>query len=204
MPTVSTVMPDDKNGRENQARAQERRRQERAIAEELERWDETEPDLDESALGEVGEAVEALSFPATGTAVVEAVGDHEVASPAGTHTVAQLVPDTDEEVFESPTAVRTRVARPTVAASMKRIVEAKQGPDRDRFGSQRRAYEKTLRALAAVDADDDDEGVTAITDWIVGELREGNQPSSRNVRRRGATFCRERGYQISANDWLGV
>ncbi|PSP32147.1 hypothetical protein BRC64_07530 [Halobacteriales archaeon QH_10_67_22] len=197
-------MPDDKSGRESQAQNTDRRQRERAVAEELERWDETEPELDESELNAVETAVESLSFPATGAEVIDAVGHHEVETPEGTYAIEELVPETDAEAFESPAALRTRVARPTVAASMKRIVEASSDLTRDPLGSQGTAYEKTLRALKAIDADDDDEGVGVITDWIVGEIHEGNHPSSRDVRRRAAAFCRDQGYEVRSDDWLDV
>lgn len=89
---------------------------------------------------------------------------------------------------------------------MKRVVEAADAHQRAEFGtSQRRAYEKTLRALAAIDADDDDEGVRVVTDWLVERIHEKDElPGSRAVRRRAAKFCRERGYQVSSNDWLGI
>jgi phage FluMu protein gp41 len=89
---------------------------------------------------------------------------------------------------------------------MKRIVEAA-GPFQTETlrGSQRDAYEKTLRALADVDALDDDEVVAEIVDWIVDRV-EANQafPGSRAIRRQAATVCRAQGYEISNNDWLGV
>ncbi len=198
-------MPDDKEGREKQAHNAERRQRERELLEELERSEETEPPADESALSTVEEGLSTVSFPATGTAVVEAVGDHTVETDEGAYSVADLVPET-EDTFEEPAAVRLRVQRPTIAASMKRIVEAgrehtREGPT----GSQRTAYEKTLRALAAIDADDDDEGVTVITDWIVERTQEkGSLPGSRAVRREAAQFCRGHGYEVSNNDWLGV
>jgi hypothetical protein len=201
-------MADDKRGRDKQARDAERRRQEREIAEELERWDETEPPVEATELEEFETELESIAFPATGTDVVAAVGDREVESPDGTYAVEELVPETDEVVFDAPAAVRMRVRRPTVAAAMTRIVEASQtlrNPDHRLGGSQREAYEKTLRALKAIDADDDDEGIRVVTDWIVERIREKEAlPGSRDVRRRAAEFCRANGYQVRNDDWLGV
>ncbi|WP_440006448.1 DUF5789 family protein [Halomicrococcus sp. SG-WS-1] len=199
-------MADNKNGRDKKAHDDERRQRERDMAEELERKDETEPPVDEAELTAFETELESLEFPATGTDVVAAVGDREVESDDGTYTVEELVPDTDEETFRSPTSVRARVQRPTVAAAMKQIVEASEMlPNADLRGSQREAYEKTLRELKAIDADDDDEGIQAITDWIVERIRDKEKlPGSRAVRRQAAKYCRANGYQIRNDEWLGI
>ncbi|RBI64489.1 hypothetical protein DMJ13_08430 [halophilic archaeon] len=199
-------MTDDKNSRDKKAHDEKRRQRERDIAEELEREDETEPPVDEAELTDIETELEPLEFPATGTDVVAAVGDREVESDDGTYTVEELVPDTDEETFGSPAAVRVRIRRPTVAAAMKQIVEASETlPNADLRGSQREAYEKTLRELKAIDADDDDEGIRAITDWIVERIRDKEKlPGSRAVRRQAAKFCRANGYQIRNDEWLGI
>lgn len=199
-------MPDDKRGREKKARDADRRQRERDVAAELERWDETEPPVDESALGELDAELDALTYPATGSDVVAAFGDREVDSGEGTRAVEELVPDADAETFDSPEAVRRRVRRPTVAEAMKRVVEASEDVrDEEIAGSKRTAYEKTFRALAAIDADDDDEGVRVVADWIVERIREeGRLPDSRAVRKRAAKFCRKHGYEVGNDQWLGV
>jgi len=199
-------MPDDKRGRENQARDADRRQRERDIIAQLERWDETEPPVEAAALGEFEADLDALSFPTTGTELVATVGERTVESPEGTERVADLVPDTTDETFESPTAVRVRVQRPTVAAAMKRIVEAVAELRHDPLDDSRRAgYEKTLRALAAIDADDEDEGVEVIRDWILEQVRDRERlPRSRAVRREAAEFCRTNRYEIRDDQWLGV
>jgi hypothetical protein len=89
---------------------------------------------------------------------------------------------------------------------MKRIVESA-GPFQDETlrGSQRDAYEKTLRALADVDALDDDAVVREIVDWVVDRVEEkGSFPGSRDVRRQAAKTARAHGYEVSNSDWLGV
>ncbi|WP_135820794.1 DUF5789 family protein [Halostella litorea] len=199
-------MADDKSGRDKQARDAERRQRKRDLAIELERSDETEPPVDERELGDLEAELDSLTFPATGRDVVAAVGDRTIESADGTVTVEDVVPATDAEAFESPEAVRTRVQRPTVAAAMKRVVEAVDRlPNASLGRSQREAYEKTFRALKAVDADDDDEGVRAIADWLVDRVDEkGKVPDSRRVRRRAAEFCREHGYEVRNDEWLGV
>jgi len=199
-------MADDKSGRDKQARDADRRQRERAIVEELERQDETEPPVETAALDDIEAELESLEFPATGAETVAAVGDREIESGDGTYEIRDLVPDTDAETFDAPDDVRRRVQRPTIAATMKRIVEANEAnPNADFGASQREAYEKTLRALKTIDADDDDEGVRVVGDWILERIRdEGEFPGSRAVRRKGAEFCRSHGYQVRNDEWLGV
>jgi hypothetical protein len=197
---------DDKRGRDKQAQDANRRQRERDILAELERWEETEPPVDERELGDLEVALDSLEFPATGAEVVATVGDRELDSAEGKYTVSELVPETNGETFEAPEDVRVRVQRPTIAASMKRILEASETVSNVSLGtSQREAYEKTLRALKAVDADDEDEGVRYITDWIVDRIREKDRtPGSRAVRREAAEFCRANGYEVRKDEWLGV
>ena len=203
---LDVEMADDKAGRDKQARDEENRQRQRDLAAELERADETEPPVDDAELGDFESELGALEFPATGAEVVAAVGDREVESSEGTYDVGELIPEADAETFDAPAAVRERVRRPTVAAAMKRIVEASETlPNADLRGSQRDAYEKTLRELKAIDADDDDEGVRAISDWIVERIRDKEKlPGSRAVRREAAKFCRSNGYQVRNDEWLGV
>jgi hypothetical protein len=199
-------MADDKSGRDKQARDAERRRREREIATELERGDETEPPVDAAELADVEAELTELTFPATGTEVVAAIGDREIESVDGSHSVEELVPETDEETFDSPAAVRVQIRRPTIAGAMKRVLEASETLRNTEFGwTQRKAYEKTFQELKAIDADDDDEGVQVISDWIVERIRDKERlPSSRAVRREAAEFCRTNGYQVRNDEWLGV
>jgi hypothetical protein len=199
-------MADNKSGRDKQARDAERRQQEREIATERERGDEREPPVDAEESADVAAAFETLTFPATGTEVVAAIGDHRIESVEGSYRIEELVPDTDEETFDSPAALRVQVRRPTVAAAMKRIVEAsKTLPNTEFSWSQRKAYEMTFEELEAIDADDDDEGIRAISDWIVERIRDKERlPTSRAVRREAAKFCRANGYQVRNDEWLGI
>ncbi|MDS0477847.1 hypothetical protein [Natrinema sp. 1APR25-10V2] len=199
-------MADDKSGREKQARDAERRQQEREIATELERGDEAEPPVDAEELTDFEERLEKLTFPATGTEVVAAVGDREIESTEGSYSIEELVPETDEETFDSPAAIRVQVQRPTVAAAMKRVVEASETLRNTDFSwTQRNAYQKTFQELKAIDADDDDEGIRVISDWIVERIRdEETLPTSRAVRREAAKFCRTNGYQVRNDEWLGI
>ena len=199
-------MADDKRGREKQSRDADRRQRERDTVSQLERWDETEPELAEASTDELAPGLDDLAFPATGTAVVEAVGERAVEAPSGTVSVAELVPDTTAETFASPESVRLRVQRPTVAGAMKEILEAAGTLQNESLDdSQRHAYEKTLRALKGIDADDEDEGVEVVRDWLVAQIRERERlPDSRSVRREAAEFCRANGYEVRDDEWLGV
>lgn len=199
-------MADDKDGRENQARAADRRQRTRALEAELERGDEPEPPADPAALDVLESDLEDLSFPATGADVVGVAGDRTVETADRTYAVGDLVPATDEEVYDSPSAVRTLIQRPTVASAMKRIVEANEGlPDDGLPRTQRAAYEKTFRALSAVDTVDEDEVIGVVADWVVDRIGEKETlPGSRAVRRRAAKECRSRGYSVSVDDWLGI
>ncbi len=199
-------MADDKDGRENQARTADRRQRTRALEEELRRSDEPEPPADEAALEAFEADLESLSFPATGADVAAAAGDHRIETPEDTSAVADLVPAVAEEVYESPSAVRTLIQRPTVASAMKRIVEANADLPNDGLPrTQRAAYEKTFRALAAVDTVDEDEVIGVVADWVVDRIREKEKlPGSREIRRQAAKECRSRGYSVSVDDWLGI
>ena len=199
-------MADDKRGRDKQAHDEERRQRERELETELERRDEPEPPVAVTELSNLEDELETVSFPTTAADVVETVGDREIASPEGTYRIEELLPKTDAETFDSPAAVSVQVQRPTVAAAMKRIIEASDElQDADFGGSRRDAYKKTLKALAAIEADDDDEGIDVITDWIVEQIDEkGKLPGSRAVRREAAKFCRSNGYEVRVDEWLGI
>ncbi len=198
-------MADDKQGRDKQAHDAEKRQRRREIAEELERGNEPEPPVDPSELAYFETELGSLEFPATGAEVVAAVGDYEVESADGTYTVEELVPDTDEETFDSPTVVREQVQQPTVATAMKRVLEASEPLPKKLSGTQYDAYRRTFLALRAIDADDDDEGIQAISDWIIERIHDkGKLPGSRDVRRQAAKFCRSEGYEIRNDEWLGV
>lgn len=199
-------MADDKNAREKQARDADRRQRERDIGAELSRGDEPEPPVAVEELGDFEAELESLEFPITGTEIVATVGDRAVESEDGHYTVGELVPESDEETFDSPADVTVQVHRPAVAAAMKRVIEASESiPNTDLPWSQRNAYELTFEELESIDAGDEDEGLQAICDWIVERIRDKKTlPGSRDVRRRAATFCRANGYQVRSDEWLGI
>ncbi|MDH5021555.1 DUF5789 family protein [Halobacterium rubrum] len=194
-------MGDTRKGREDQAQEELERQQQRAVQEELDRWHETEPPR------ELEDALESLSYPVTADEVAETVGDYEVAvSDDEAIPVAEIVERSTVEAFDSPDEARERIQKPSVAASLRRLRAAS---DDGGLGSEYRAkaetFEKTLRALENIDADDDDEGVAAVTAWVVEHLEEtGSLPKSRRVRNFAAEFCREHGYEVRDDDWLGA
>ena len=199
-------MADDKDGREKQARDADDRQRRRDIAAELERGDEPEPEIDAAELDGVETELESLSFPATGAEIIAAIGDRDVGPTAERYAVEELIPETDEALFDSPARVRARLQRPTVATVMKRIAEASRAlPNEELDGSQRDAYEKTFLELARISPDDDDEAIAVIRDWVVDRIRdEETLPTSRQIRRQAAKICRQNGHQIRDDDWLGV
>lgn len=199
-------MGDNRQGRDKQAHDAERRQQERELAEALERRDEPKPPVDTAQLEYFTEELDAVEFPATGTDVVSTVGDARIETETAAYSIADLLPETDIEQFDSPDQVRERVQRPTVASAMKAVVEACENHSHVDLGrSQIMAYEKTFRALAAIDATDDDEGIKIIADWVVEQIRENEKlPGSRAVRREAAKYCRANGHEIRTDEWLGV
>lgn len=199
-------MADTRSSRDKQALDEEKRQRERAIAEAVARSDEAEPPVAAAELTAFEAELEAVEFPATGAELVRELGEYEVESKDGTYRVEALLADTDVDTFVSAAGVRLRVQRPTVAAVMKRILTASESlTDASFRGSQWDAYEKSFRALKAIDADDDDEGVEVVADWIHQEIDDtGTLPGSRRVRKRAARFCRENGYEIRDDQWLGA
>jgi hypothetical protein len=199
-------MADNKQGRDKQADDESRRQRERDVVTALERIDEPEPPRDTEIPDDVADTLDTLAFPASGETVVSNVGERHVETDDGTYTVADLIPDTDAVSFDSAGAVRVRLQRPTVADSMRRIVVAVDEAEHERLSqSQYDAYERTLSALKAVDADDDDESVGAITAWLVEQIGERQKPpGSRAVRKEAAGFCRKNGYPIRDDEWLGA
>lgn len=199
-------MADDKSGRDEQAHDQERRQRERDLVEELERRDEPEPPIPEADADEIDRVIEAVSFPATGEEVVTTVGETALELGSEQYTVAELVPATEQVEYQSTDELRVQLRRPTVARATKQILEAAGTIQDVEFGrTKREAYERTLQALADKVADDDDEGITVVTDWIVERIHEdGAMPASRRVRKRAAKFCRANRIAVRDDEWLGA
>ena len=95
----------------------------------------------------------------------------------------------------------------SIDTAIERIAEAESEAnvrDDDRE-QQHEVYEKTFHALEDVAPDDEDEGITVVTEWIVEQIQStGKRPSSRAVRRRARQYCQNNGYAVSDNDWLGA
>lgn len=95
-------------------------------------------------------------------------------------------------------SIETALDRITKAESEAKL------PDDDR-AQQHEVYEKTFRALEDVTPDDDDEGISVVSEWIVEQIQANRErPSSRAVRRRARKYCQENGHEIGDNDWLGA
>jgi len=77
----------------------------------------------------------------------------------------------------------------------------KQARDADRRQRERDVaaeLERWHETEPTVDAED-------LGDWILAAIREDERlPDSRGVRRRAADYCRDQGYQVGNNEWLGV
>jgi hypothetical protein len=193
-------MGDTKQSRDKQAHDEDDRARRRAVEEELARFHETEPPRG------LDDALEALEYPAPAERVAEAAEEYEVQTETDAIPVAEIIAETNRETFESPADVREKVQRPSVAASLRRLRDvSREAGLEDEFRNREDVYRTTLRALEDVDADDDDEGVAAVTAWIVAEMQDEQRlPSSRKTRQRGAAFCRDRGYEIRDDSWLGA
>lgn len=199
-------MADDKNGREKKADDADNRQREREIETELARGGESEPPIVPADLDYIENELTDLEYPVTGTDVVTTMGGREIESTEWTYRIRDLIPDTDVDTFAAPTEIRERIERPTVATAMKQIVEASETLQHASLReSQRNDYQKTLQELAAIDADDDDEGIRVISEWIVERIREKETlPDSRAVRRKAAEYCRANDYDIRIDEWLGI
>lgn len=76
--------------------------------------------------------------------------------------------------------------------------------EKDDLEQQYEMYRKTFEALEDVDADDENEGITVVTEWIIDQIETtGQRPSSKAVRQRATQFCRHNGYDIPDDSWLG-
>lgn len=68
--------------------------------------------------------------------------------------------------------------------------------------SRRRVYEKSIEAVR------DTAGKTEakqLARWIENRIRDdGELPSGRRVRKKGAEIVRDAGHSVSTNDWLGA
>lgn len=111
-------MPDDKRGREEQARHEDRRQRKRDVEEARERDDEPEPTdpgaSDEEPAGtDLGDFETVLAdqeYPVTARELVDAHGDHVVETPEGPVSVAELLGPV-EATFDSAESVRIQIRK---------------------------------------------------------------------------------------------
>jgi hypothetical protein len=193
-------MGDTKQSRDKQAHDEDDRARQRAVEEELARFHETEPPRD------LEDALEDLEYPVAAEDLATAVETFSIEAPEDVIPAAEVVEHSGTHEYDSAAAARQTFKRPAVAASLRRLRDVSRSAGlKDGFLEREDVYRTTLRALEDVDADDDDEGVAAVTAWIVAEMQDEQRlPSSRKTRQRGAAFCRERGYEIRDDSWLGA
>jgi hypothetical protein len=193
-------MADTRDSRDDQALNVDRRQQERAMREELAQFRGAEHHEDLSA------TLDGLDYPAPAEAVAEALAGHTVDAADTTLPAAEVVERSARATFESTADVRTRLSRPTVAAAMRRLEAASRETDlRAAFREREAAYQRTFRALESIDELDDDEGIPVVAAWIMSETYgNGRFPKSRGVRKYAATYCRDNGYKVRDDDWLGA
>ncbi|MFC7116386.1 hypothetical protein ACFQH2_17515 [Natronoarchaeum sp. GCM10025703] len=104
-------MADDKQGRDEQADDEKRRQRERMQEEVSTRTDEEEPvrvDPGEG-LGDLDEALKSHDYPATTDELVEAYGDYELETQGGKKSLEDVLPSTDDQIYDSAEDVRRRI-----------------------------------------------------------------------------------------------
>lgn len=97
-------MPDDKQGRDEQARNAEQRQRERELEEERERTDEAEPVVDDDEALDVLLAVH--DYPATTVELIDAFGNREIESRSDSYSLEELLESAEEETYDSPEEAR--------------------------------------------------------------------------------------------------
>ena len=104
-------MADDKQGRDEQADAEENRQRERELEEAKARGDEKEPLFDDESvqLGDLDEALKAHDYPTTTTELVEAYGDYELEIQGGKKPLEEVLSSTDDQTYDSAEDVRRRI-----------------------------------------------------------------------------------------------
>lgn len=73
---------------------------------------------------------------------------------------------------------------------------------KEKAGSRRDAYEKGLSEVRRIAGKPQ---AHELAEWIQAEMRgEERFPSAREVRKQGATICRESGHEVPDDSWLGA
>jgi hypothetical protein len=94
-------MPDDEERREPERKREETRDRDREDG-----AMDGDPD---KRLGELDNALEAEQYPATTNELVEAYGDYDIETQHGTKTLEEVLASTDDQTFDSPDDVRSRI-----------------------------------------------------------------------------------------------
>ncbi|WP_158853825.1 hypothetical protein [Halorhabdus sp. CUG00001] len=104
-------MPDDRQGRENQADREENRQRERELEEAEARGDEKEPLFDDESvrLGDLDEALKSHDYPTTTTELVAAYGDYELEIQGNKKPLADVLSSTDDQTYDAAEDVRRRI-----------------------------------------------------------------------------------------------
>jgi hypothetical protein len=92
-----------------------------------------------------------------------------------------------------------------VTSALHRIADVDDSvTETDDLEQQYEMYYKTFEALEDISADDENEGIAVVTEWIIDQIETtGKRPSSRAVRQRATKFCRNNRYEIPDDSWLG-
>ncbi len=196
-------MSSHRNARDKKAHDDDNRQRRREITTELQRRED--PPLHEEALAMLSQEVDDEEYPLTGAELLEAASEAELETDVDKLGLEEVVPDSHSLRFQSTQDLYLKLGRPTVASSIRRVVEAADAGDLEFGNGQLDTYRKSFVALQEIKEDDGDEGVEEIADWIVDRVEDGRGlPGSRAVRREAANNCREKGYTVSIDDWLGV
>ncbi|MFC4552536.1 MULTISPECIES: DUF5789 family protein [Halorussus] len=104
-------MPDDKQGRDENADDEEGRQPEREQEEVRDRAHEDQAKLGDPSgqLGDLDEALEAQEYPTTTNELVEAYGDYEIETQRGTESLEEVLASTENQTFDSADDVRSRI-----------------------------------------------------------------------------------------------
>lgn len=69
-------------------------------------------------------------------------------------------------------------------------------------GSRRTVYEKSLREVKEVASEEEME---ALKQWVIQSIRKDERfPSGRETRKRGAQLCRDSGHSVPTGSFLGA
>ncbi|GAA0533216.1 hypothetical protein ABNG02_09665 [Halorubrum ejinorense] len=94
-------MPDDEERREPERKREETR--------DRDQEDKAMPGDPDERLGELDNELEAEEYPTTTNELVEAYGDYGIETQHGTKTLEEVLASTDDQTFDSPDDVRSRI-----------------------------------------------------------------------------------------------